>query len=61
MSSDDIKITFNNNQENNKKVSVKFETINDIPQETKSSIITDKEGNYNLIGVVPGRYLLRFT
>jgi hypothetical protein len=39
MSSDDIKITFNNNQENNKKVSVKFETINDIPQETKSSLI----------------------
>lgn len=32
-----------------------------IPQETKSSIITDREGNYNLIGVVPGRYLLRFT
>ena len=39
MSSDDIKITFNNNQENNKKVSVKFETINDIPQDTKSSLI----------------------
>ncbi len=39
MSSDDIKITFNNNQENNKKVSVKFETINDIPQDTKSNLI----------------------
>ena len=39
MSSDDIKITFNNNQENNKKVSVKFDTINDIPQDTKSNLI----------------------
>ena len=39
MSSDDIKITFNNNQENNTKVSVKFETINDIPQDTKSNLI----------------------
>ena len=39
MSSDDIKITFNNNQENNKKVSVKFDTINDTPQDTKSNLI----------------------
>lgn len=31
------------------------------PQATNNTVITDKGGNYNLVGVVPGRYFLRFT
>jgi len=31
------------------------------PQPTNNTVITDKGGNYNLVGVVPGRYFLRFT
>lgn len=31
------------------------------PKPTNSTIITDDRGNYNLVGVVPGRYFLRFT
>lgn len=31
------------------------------PKPTNSTIITDNGGNYNLVGVVPGRYFLRYT
>ncbi len=31
------------------------------PKATNDAINTDKGGNYNLVGVVPGRYFLRFT